>query len=859
MLQNLGKNSLVSIHAYYYIASNADATSSGPASIIYNEGGQRAEEDDLDDDDPAPSAYVSRAPSPPVIDSHLPVPEKTYLEVPNVSSSAHSSKSRDPPPELDVGDKGKKRESTSGTVHSRSVSMSRNIPSGIEIPGPIALTDSNSSRRSGSGRLGEALTSVWGNNPPSAGPSANSSVLPSPLEGPTSRSVLLNALNPLASVPEGSAIPEVIHADAGADTGEQAGMFEAYRNELPKTPKAETPRPSASPSRIPVSASAAATSPKPPATPKATSRIPTATVSPRTGGTPRGLSTYSNGSQPPAVATPRGSALGTTSPGHLFSPPVDGAPPEPPATIPEPGAAQSELQTVGTPKPLSRAPTKPPTRATSPQPPAVIPEQEAVQSEPQGVWSKPVSRVPTKPPTRAASPHPPAAEQEVTTLDAAGSMGWNLEAGSHVPVTGAELLAPAVGAEVPAAEQPEPAPAATTATEDDGFWGQPKSKSRKGSKAASKAASKVGSKAATPKGTQTPKPVESTAEAEGASTVEEVPATDGPKLPSAVPSPLATVPEDFIPGPVTSQDDPTLEGAHDGQSGLPGGFFLTNPDAPPDPAPAPIQNESTSFSGFGGALGGGMGESLFGAASSALGWGGFGKNKSKPSTPKPSTLPWGASRAASTTESTGGGGGGWGSATGNNSRSNSGLFGMEPISKSGNASNADLLGGLNADADPTLGHTPAESGGSHLPPFTAEVPLAETQEVAPQEETQGEGAPQDEAQEGAFQGETHNSREHLTVKTDVLAVPDAATAGPTTAGDSPEVGEGGGEAEAETKGGEEDKALDDEWGGIPVKTKKKKGGNTPVTPGTGGGGGGDDDWATAGGASGKKKKKGGKR
>ena len=89
-------------------------------------------------------------------------------------------------------------------------------------------------------RLGETLTSIWGNTPPSAGPSANSSVLPLPLEGPS------------------SAIPEVVHADAPGI----GGVPEFYRASPPKTPKAETPHASASQSRTPVSTSAAATSPK---------------------------------------------------------------------------------------------------------------------------------------------------------------------------------------------------------------------------------------------------------------------------------------------------------------------------------------------------------------------------------------------------------------------------------------------------------------------------------------------------------------------------------------------------------------------------------------------------------------------
>ncbi|KAH9178225.1 hypothetical protein EDB89DRAFT_1930043, partial [Lactarius sanguifluus] len=474
------------------------------------------------------------------------------------------------------------------------MSMSRGIPTGIEIPGPIALTDSNSSRRSGSGRLSETLTSVWGNNPPSIGPSANSSVLPSPLEGPTSRSAILNALQPLASVPEGSAIPEVVHADPGADPGAQAGMFEAYRNEPPKTPKAETPRASASPSRIPVSASAMATSPKPPATPKAASRVPTTAPSPRTGGTPRGLSIYSNGSQPPAVATPRGSVLGTTSPGHVI-PPADAAPPEP-----EQGAAQSELQPSGTPKPTSRVPTKAP-NPPSPQPP------------------KPPSRIPSPQPTEPAAS--------------------NTEA-RHIPVAEAGPLAPATDAESRGA-------------------------SRKTSRATSKTASKVGSKAVTPRGAQTPKPEEPTAEAWSTSASEEVTVSEITKAPSVIQSPLATVHEDPAHDAVTSQG---------------------NPEAPHEPSD-PSWVDPVSFPGLSGALGGSV------AATSALGWGGFGnKNKSKPSTPKISTA-WGAatSLAPSVAESTGAGG--WGSATGNNSRSNSTWFGMDPITNNSvNPSTADLLG-----------------------------------------------------------------------------------------------------------------------------------------------------------------------
>ncbi|KAH9960803.1 hypothetical protein BC827DRAFT_363223 [Russula dissimulans] len=410
----------------------------GPASIIYNEGGQRAEEDDLNDDDPVPSAYVSRAPSPPpVLESQLPVPERSHLEVPNATTSIRSSKSRGSPPNLDsVGvDKGKGREdAATGSAPSRSLSISRNIPGGIELPGPIALTDSNSSRRSGSGRLGETLTSIWGNMPPpSAGPSANSSVLPSPLEGPSTRSALLNALKPLASVPEGSAIPEVVHAGTvAADV-----VPEVYRSEPPKTPKAETPQTATSPSRAFTSASAAATSPKGAGTPKATSRVPSAIASSRTAGTPRGLSIYSNVAQPPpAVATPRGPPSGAVSPVHVA--PATEAPLEHPPVLAEPVPVQLEPPAVSTPRPASRAPTKPPTRVPSPQP-----------IEP------PV----TEPPVIGAEPTP---------------VAW----------------------EPPPAEVPaEPA----AAEEEDVFgWGQARSKaaSRKGSKGASKAASKAVSKAA---------------------------------------------------------------------------------------------------------------------------------------------------------------------------------------------------------------------------------------------------------------------------------------------------------------------------------------------------------------------------
>jgi hypothetical protein len=785
-------------------------------------------------------------------------------------------------PEPEAVDKGKRRESTtSGGGHSRSISTPRNIPSGIEIPGPIALTDSNSSRRSGSGRLSETLTSVWGNNPPSAGPSASNSVLASPLEGPTTRSALLNALNPLASVPEGSAIPEVVHADPGAaDPGAQI-----YHNEPPKTPKAETPRPSGSPSRIPVSASAAGTSPKHAATPKAGSRIPTAAVSPRTGGTPRGLSIYSNGSQPPA----------------------DAAPPEPPATMFDQGAPQSGAQFVATPKGVSRAPTKHSTRSASPLPPAVVPDQGAVLGEPQNLGIPgSVSRVPSKPPTRSASPKPPAnTEQENPMSEPFGFTPSYIDAGSHVPAAEAELPAlPAdAGVPPPAPEQSEPPPAAA---EPEAFITP--AKSRGSSRKNSKAASKLGSKVGTPKGSQTPKPVETTASAWGPSASEEPSAPDAPRSLSAAQSPLATVPEHPIPEVVPSQDNVApVEAPLEGQSGVPGGFFSDPPvTTPPEPAPAPAttQNESPSFPSFGG--------SIIGAATSTFGsfggWGLGGKkdNKSKTSTPGSTTPAWGGGFgggvAASTASSTGGGGGpGWGAATGNNSRSNSAWLGADTMAKSLSASTTDLFGGGGSSADPMVEldnvraaelpeyQTPVLPGASEEPAAEtggdgafqgateegahqwgtggagateewtdvggaiggwnegAGANQEETQEGAPTEETQGAGAPTEET----------NTREPLTLKTDVTAEPSAATAAPTTAGESPEGGEGEG-------GDEVEKPAEDDWG-MPVRTKKKKnqganqGGNTaaatPVTPGAGGAAPADDWMNTGTGGKGKKKKK----
>lgn len=395
--------------------------SSGPASIIYNEGGQRAEEDDLHDDEPVASAYVSRAPSPrPIFEPQLPIPERSHLEVPNATTHIRSSKSRGSPPELASVDKGKGREdAATGGAPSRSLST-RNIPGGIEIPGPIALTDSNSSRRSGSGRLGETLTSIWGNTVPSAGPSANSSILPSPLEGPTSRSALLNALKPLASVPEGSAIPEVIHADTTAP----GGVPDVYRSSPPKTPRAE---------------SVAATSPKPAGTAKAASRVPTTTTSPRPGGTPRGHS---------AVATPRDQALGAASPTHV-SPPT-GAPPEQFTMPTELETVQTEPPTMSTPKPASRVPTKPPTRVPSlkPSPRALSPQPEPPVTE--LAPAEVPAAVAAEPPSSSVVPESVAAE--TAAAEEEDMFGWGQprsKAGSRKGSKGASKATSKAASKVP--------------------------------------------------------------------------------------------------------------------------------------------------------------------------------------------------------------------------------------------------------------------------------------------------------------------------------------------------------------------------------------------------------------------------
>ena len=747
--------------------------SSGPASIVYNEGGQRAEEDDLNDDDPAASAYVSRAPSPPPApEPQLPVPERSYLEVPNASTSNRSSRSRGSPPEPTGVDKGKSREdAASGGAPSRSLSIPRNIPGGIELPGPIALTDSNSSRRSGSGRLGETLSSIWGNIVPSAGPSANSSVLPSPLEGPTSRNALLNALKPLASVPEGSAIPDVIHAD----TSVPGGVPEVYRSSPPKTPKAE---------------SAAATSPKPGGTPKATSRAPTTATSPRPGGTPRGLSIYSNANQPPpAAATPRGEAWGTASPAHVS--PSTGAPPVQPTMPTEPETAQIEVPTVSTPRPTSRAPTKPPTRA------------------------------PTKPPTRVASPKPSPRAPSPQPVEPPVTE----TAAFEVEPTPAVEPAPVAVEPSSSSLAPEPVAAAPAAIEEeDPFqWGQVKSKaaSRKGSKttskAASKAASKVASKAPSPKGTETPNPQGAVPEEAGVIVSEGPSNTERAKPPSGSRTPLAPVPEDTpaeappiegVPAPgslfVTNPD----EGQNTQQPPPPGSFFANDPDGSQDAPPAqPLaQPKSLSFSSFGNTLSGG---GLFGAATSALGWGGSGQDKSKPTTPKPA-VGFG-SAAGSVAESTGGSG--WGAATGNNSGSNSAWLGgmqsgiSDPLqrfgNKSANASSADLLGGAGTTDIQMQALT--ESGDPHSQPSLEETQVTDAQEW------------------GVVQGDPHD-KEGLTVQTDVTALPEAETAGPTTGvDDSPEEGRGGDGGEGGEETGEKG---EDEWA-FPVKQqKKKKGGGS---------------------------------
>ncbi|KAH8996873.1 hypothetical protein EDB92DRAFT_1538437 [Lactarius akahatsu] len=160
------------------------------------------------------------------------------------------------------------------------------------------------------------------------------------------------------------------------------------------------------------------------------------------------------------------------------------------------------------------------------------------------------------------------------------------------------------------------------------------------------------------------------------------------------------------------------------------------------------------------------------------------------------------------------GDGGWGSAAGNNSRSNSGWFGTDLGAKSVNPSTADLLRD-GSNTSPTSRHAPAEIGESQLPPLMGKALPVETQ------------GPEEVA----------HTREHLMARTDVPLVADAATAGPTTAGNSPE---GGGEGI--------EKAAHDEWDDwdIPVKKGGTNAGIATIPSG--------DDWAILG-AGGKKKKK----
>ena len=146
--------------------------------------------------------------------------------------------------------------------------------------------------------------------------------------------------------------------------------------------------------------------------------------------------------------------------------------------------------------------------------------------------------------------------------------------------------------------------------------------------------------------------------------------------------------------------------------------------------------------------------------------------------------------------STGSGGGGV--ATSDHKTSFSWWVGMNPVSKSVNASIVDLSSGdLNADS--TLGHAPADNG--ELSPLMGR-PLPT--------EIQGEKPPP----------EATLTREHLTLVTDVPVVADAAIAGPTTAGSPHEGGEGGDEGEGGEVG--RGKLVDDEWG-TSGKQKSMKG------------------------------------
>jgi len=160
-------------------------------------------------------------------------------------------------------------------------------------------------------------------------------------------------------------------------------------------------------------------------------------------------------------------------------------------------------------------------------------------------------------------------------------------------------------------------------------------------------------------------------------------------------------------------------------------------------------------------------------------------------------------------------------------------------------STTDLLGGAGT-TDPSM-QVPAEGGELY-----SQVPAegGELYSQPPVDGMLGEGA-----QEELFQADLQ-TKESLTLQTDLPAAAEAETAGPTTAaGNSPEVegreGAGGDGIEEDAA----EKPEEEEWG-FPVKTKKKKGnasagGATPVTPS------GDDAWATSG--PGGKKKKGKKK
>ena len=145
---------------------------------------------------------------------------------------------------------------------------------------------------------------------------------------------------------------------------------------------------------------------------------------------------------------------------------------------------------------------------------------------------------------------------------------------------------------------------------------------------------------------------------------------------------------------------------------------------------------------------------------------------------------------------------------------------MDPLSKSVNASAADLFGDhLNANS--TSEH-PAESGESKLPPLVDET-LSE--------ETRGEGTPQEAA----------HTKEYLTVKTEVQVAADVTTSGPTTVGNLPKrVGGDRGENGC----GEGCEKIADGERNIPMKGK----GVIPVARGW-------DDWTTAPAVKKKKKKK----